>query len=435
MKISIALSLFILALGATLGWQDHQRLTSVRTIHDQLVAEAAKAGITLDPGGAKDGVRVTKRDRGNKEAEARSASAEFIAFAREMDTMENKGRQDEATQKRIIDLMDKLMSLDVDQLKILIAEVRAAKDLKDDTRKGLIGFSIMSLASDHPRAALTLFTESSDLIDTNGMGRQVVSSSLSKWAQDDPSGAMAWIKANGAKFPDLVSEDAKRGLISGAAKNDPKLAFSLIGELGLKQSGQAVSSITGAAKTPEERTATLAALRDYQKTLEGNDARNNAFSSGIASLAQGAARDGFTAGSKWLENANLSGDELVQATQSLSYQIEGGDTGKWIGWMGAKLPEGKADNTIRDMVRRWTESDYKAAGEWLAASPAGNTKNSSVRAYAETIARYEPAAAADWAMTLPEGKERDKTLRNIYQNWPKGDDAAKEAFKQAHGFE
>lgn len=437
MKISIALSLLILALGSTLGWQDHQRLQRIRVVHDRVVAEAAAVGISVNALASKDGVRVTKHERADKDAEARLAAADFIAFAREIEEMEKKGGPpDDKMQQRIIDFMDRMMALDAGQLKLLIAEVRDAKDLKDETRQGLIGFSIMSLANDHPQAALTLFTESSDLLKADGMGQQVVSSALSKWAKDDPAGALGWIRANGEKFPDLVNDETKRGLIAGAAQNDPKLAFSLIGELGLKDSSQTVRSITDAAKTPEERTATLAALRAHLNTAQGEEGQDDLLVNGISSLARGAAGEGFEAGSKWLANANLSEDELQQAVGGISDNKKGADTGKWVEWMGKSLPADKADGSIRQMVNQWAQSDYQAAGKWLAAAPAGETKNTSIRAYAETVSRYEPEAAIDWAATLPAGKERDVTYRRIYENWPKEDPGSKQAaeiFAEKHG--
>ena len=177
MKISIAASILILLLAALFGWQNHQRLATVRQSHAKLVADATRMGISIDPSHPDDPVRITKRERENKEVDAKAAAVEFIAFAREMEAMEKKGRQpDDAQQKRIMDIMDRMMALDSAQLKIVIAEVRAAKDLKDETRQGLIGFSIMTLANDHPQAALALFTQSSDLMKGEGMGEHVVSS-------------------------------------------------------------------------------------------------------------------------------------------------------------------------------------------------------------------------------------------------------------------
>ncbi|MEO5914166.1 MAG: hypothetical protein ABIS50_08035 [Luteolibacter sp.] len=435
MKISIALSLLILAIGATLGWQDHQRLETVRESHAKLVAEAAKSGIVVDSTHPEEGVRVTKHEREDKEKDAKKAAAEFIAFAKEMEAMQKKGGPpDEATQKKIMDFMDRMMSLDAGQLKILIAEVRANKDLKDETRQGLIGFSIMTLANDHPQAALALLTESSDVFDENGMSKHVISSSLAKWAKDDPMAALDWVRKNGEKFPDIVNDDAKRGMISGAAANDPKLAFQLIGELGLKDGDSAIRSIVDAAKSPEERTATLAALREHLATLPEGEMRDQAANSAIRSLAQNAAKEGFEAGSKWIENAGFTPEQLAGvADGGFSYNVKSDDTGKWVEWMGGNLPEGKSDSGIRNMVRNWTQNDYQAAGKWLSSTPDGPAKNVSIRTYAETVSKYEPETAAQWAMTLPPGKDRDQTLKNIYQNWPKDDAAAKEAFSKLRG--
>ncbi|HEY1121423.1 MAG TPA: hypothetical protein VGE67_07465 [Haloferula sp.] len=442
MKLSIALSVLILAIGALLGLQDRRRLEAVRESHDKLVAEAARSGITVDSANPEDGVRVTKREREDKEAEAKDAAVKFIAFAKEMEEIEKKGgAPDESVQRRVMDFLDRIMSLDAAQLKILIAEVREAKDIKEQTRQGLIGFCVMTLASDHPQAALTLLiesaTDSSGVLKMDGMEKQAMSTSLAKWAKDDPMAALEWVRKNGEKMPALVDDNAKRGMISGVAAQDPKLAFKLIGELGLKDGDRSIDSIVDAARTPAERTATLAALRDHLATLPEGDARDRASVGAIRSFFQNAVRDGFDAGTRWIENAGFTPDELGRIGDSgIQHSIKGSDTGKWVEWMGKTLPEGKADNGIRNMVSNWTESDYQAAGKWLASAPEGRAKELSVRSYAETVSSYEPESAVQWADTLPPGKGKEDTLKRIYQNWPKDNEASKaaaEAFKKERG--
>lgn len=434
MKISIALAALILAAAAGLGWSDHQRFAAVRERHKNLVAEAAALGIALDPSLPAGSVLITKRARENKEADARLAAVEFIAFAKEMEAMEKNGDSaDEAMQKKITDIMDRMMSLDSNQLKIVIAEFRATKDLKDETRQGLIGFSIMTLASDHPQAALALFTESSDLFKGDGMGEHVISSALSRWAKDDPLAALEWVKNNGAKFPDLVTDDVKRGLIAGAAANDPKLAFKLIGELGFKETSQAMSGIMRAARTPEERTMAIAALREHVANLSDEKARNEQFANSVSGLADGLAQEGFISASQWIAGAKLSPTELESLVSGLGHSGKSGETGQWIEWIGEKLPPDKSADNIRRIVRNWTQNDYQAAGKWLTATPDGPAKNTAIRSYAETISEYEPETAAQWALTLPPGKDREETLKRIHSNWPKDDSAGKEAFAKQHG--
>jgi hypothetical protein len=336
-------------------------------------------------------------------------------------------------QKRIMEMMEIMMSLDASQLKIVIAEVRAAGDLTDEMRQGIIGFSIMTMANDHPQAALTLFTESSDLLKDNPMGGHVVSMALGRWAKDDPMGALDWVRKNGEKFPDLVTEGAKGAVIAGVAVQDPRLALQLIGELKLKDSSSVVSMIAAATKTPAQRNAVLAALREHGASLTNQDERQMMMTSAVSSLARSAAKDGFQAGSQWISDAGLSPEEFENISGSLAHVVKPAETGQWIQWLGGKLPAEEADRSVARMVQNWTSKDYRAAGTWLAGAAAGPTKQAAIRAYAETVAPYDPQTAAQWALTLPADQKRTQTLRRIHQEWPKDDAAGAAAFAKEHG--
>jgi len=434
MKISIACSILILLGAALFGMRNHQRLVSVRESHAKLVAAAAQIGVSIVPSHPDDPIRITKRGRENKNVAAKAAAAEFIAFAKEMEAIEkNGGPPDAGQQKRIMEIMDRMMSLDSAQLKVLIAEVSTTKDLKDETRQGLIGFSIMTLSNDHPQAALALLTDFSDLFKDNGMGTHVVSTSLAKWAKDDPLAALEWVRKNSGKFPDLITDDAKRGLISGTATEDPKLAFKLIGELGLKDVSQSISRIVEAAGTPEQRSATLAILREHLSTLTSDQAKRDTSNSALTAFGKHVAGEGFDSASKWVASADFTPAELESFARGLKGSIKNGENGQWIEWIGEKLPPNQANDKIESIVNDWTRNDYQAAGKWLTTAPDGPGKNTAIRSYAATISEYEPETAAQWAMTLPPGKDRDTTLKQIHQNWPDNDSTAKEAFKQQHG--
>ena len=431
MKISIAASILILLLAALFGFHGHHQLFTVRETHAKLVASANQLGISIDPSRPDALVRITKSERENKEADAKAAAVELIAYAREMEANREKGvSTDVAQQKRQMEIRDRIRSLNSAQIKILIAEVLAAKDLKDDTREELIDLSLYMLSEDSPQAVLALLTEPSDLFKGTGMGSNVISSSLAQWAKDDPLAALEWVRNNSAKFPDLITEGAKHGLIYGTAIQDPKLAFKLIGELGLKPLSFAVNAVVDAATTPEQRTATLAALREHLANLKDEKARKDLSDSTMREFAPNISKDGFEAGSQWITAAGFTPAELESFAGGLN---DYGGNGRWIEWIGDNLPPHKAADKIESMVRGWTQSDFQAAGNWINSVPDGPTKNTAIRSYAETVSKYEPETAAQWALTLPPGKDRDSTLNRIYQNWPKDDPAAKEAFKQQHG--
>lgn len=435
MKIPIAVSLLILALGAGVGWSDHQRLAAARKSQASLIAEAGRLGIALDPAHPASLARITKHDRESREASASLSVAEFIAFAMELEAFEKTGggQPDAAMQQRIMDFMNSIMALNATQLKTLIAEVGSNKELKDETRQSLIGFSIMTLANDHPAAALALFAETSALFKDPRTAGQIVSSSLARWAKDDPMAALAWVRNNTEKFPALVTDDTKRGMIFGAAAKYPKLAFKLIGELDFKDSNIAIQGIVGAAKTPEERTSTLTALRAHLASLRNESARNDATNLGLRVLVQGVTQDGFEAGSRWLDNANLSQAELRTLADGLNSSIKGGDTGQWIEWLGKTLPPDLADANIRSFVSNWCQNDCQAAGKWLGNTPDGPTKTLSISAFAVTVSRYDPDVAAQWALTLPDGDVRDATLKAVYGNWAQKDPRGAAAFAKQNG--
>jgi len=83
----------------------------------------------------------------------------------------------------------------------------------------------------------------------------------------------------------------------------------------------------------------------------------------------------------------------------------------------------------------WTKKDYKAAGEWLNQAAEGPVKQAVVKAYAEMVAYQDPEVAAQWAVTLPAGKERDRVLKRVRDEWTKKDEAAAAEFARKNGME
>ncbi|RYD36434.1 MAG: hypothetical protein EOP87_05490 [Verrucomicrobiaceae bacterium] len=155
----------------------------------------------------------------------------------------------------------------------------------------------------------------------------------------------------------------------------------------------------------------------------------------LEDMARNLSGEHFDSVESWMSSAKLSPEETASFVGGLSYFNTKEDTGRWIDWMAEKLPADKVPENVDNLIGQWTQQDYLAAGKWLAASSNGPAKNAAVSTYAETVAEYEPQTAVQWAMTLPEGKERQDTFEAIYENWPKSDAAAAEAFAKAHGID
>ena len=433
MKISIAVSILILLIAALIGVPVHQRLITLRKNYAQLVARASQLNIITNLSDLANPVSITKRKREDRDAAVKRATGEVIALAEELKATVKKGKElDRAQEVQILELEDQIASLDSNQLKNHIAEVLAAKDLQDETRQEIMEFVISILSRDNPQAALALVTQSLDFLGKRCLNHDVCIS-LSNWAKDDPLAAVEWLNQSMVKFPELMTESNKFGLLSGTVHQDPKLAFRLMGELALKEPNSFIQDIMQATETPEECNAAIAALREYLVSIKDDKTRGAISAEALTNWSHSFVTQGFDTNSQWLAGANFTPAELESLSIGMYKTEMSGDNGKWIEWLGQKLPPEKAREQVRNHINYWTQTDYRAAGEWLATAAPGPTKNTAIRSYAETVSEYEPAAAVQWALTLPPGQDRDATLKTIYQKWPEDDPTAKEAFRQQHG--
>ncbi|MGJ8644273.1 MAG: hypothetical protein ACSHX9_12765 [Luteolibacter sp.] len=434
MKIPIIIAALILIVGIYFRSSDAKRLADARESHAKLVEEARSLGISLDTSNPDGAALVTKRQRDDTEREAKDVAKEMIAFALEMEAMmKNGGEEDAEMQKRVADFMDNMFSLSASQLKIVIEEFRNSTELNGEMREGIIMFAIMTLAENHPATALTILTEAGDLADNEMISEHVLASSLASWAEKDPNAAMEWVRENGDKYPDLVSDDVKANLVKGAGENNMALAFSLIAELDMDDPQDALRELASVSKTAAERTEFVNLLREFIESSEGSDAKNNAKNT-FASLADGIVKDGFESGSAWISE-NLSPQEASRIATTMGHSSKSAEKGKWINWMGENLPVQSRDSEVSQVVRNWTNNDYRAAGEWLAEQPAGKTKTAAISGYVKAISKYEPQTAVDWALTMPQGDAQQDALKTIYKNWPTSEEqqAARKAFAEKYG--
>jgi hypothetical protein len=438
MKVSLLSAALILIAASFFGWQGHARLVDAREDHGRLVAEAEAMG--LDASGTANGAdgkaaqtKTRRDDPGDKAAVVKAFSAKLVAFAKEMEAMQKEGKQpDEDMQKRMFEVLEVMLSLDAAQLKLLVAEIRGTTDLSDEMRTGILGFAVMMLANDHPAAALAIFTESGDLMKETGSSQHVISSAVARLAQEDPMAALDWIRKNSKEHPEMVTDQTKRGVLAGAARQDPKLAFSLIAELGFEDGSRAVGSIVETATTTEQRKAVLAAMRDHAKTL-GPEAAAAITKETLKELGQGLSRQGHDGTVAWLKESGLSPEETADFAEGVQPWQTKSETGKWIGWLAENVPGDKMEIRVTLFMNQWARDDYKAAGLWLNDFKDGPAKDAAVKSYADSVAPYEPASAAEWALTLPEGEERKKLLISIHDQWKSKDAEAAAEFARENG--
>lgn len=432
MKISIVVSVLLALLFSLVGWHNQSELAEARKHHDGLLAEAARLGIEPEASGKASS--SSRRDRPDRTAVAKSTATDLLALAREFEERMKQGDHsdgDDNLQARILEIMDRMASLDTAQIKTLIDTVRADATLSDQMRYGLIGFAIENLANSHPKAALELLTASSDLLPKGMMAQHTVSNALGRWGKESPEAALEWVRANQSKFPELLDERSKQGLITGAASQDPELAFSLINELGLQDS-KIYADLARSMKEPGKRDAFIKLFREHLTGLSGSK-RETVLNEAMQNLYYSRGTESFPSFSTWFDSTTPSPAEIESVASGVLSSPKSSDMPAIMSWAYKNLTIEKSGSSIHLAVAQWTSEDYQAAGKWLVSAPEGPVKNVSIRAYAQTVAPYEPQTAEQWALTLPAGKDRELTLKAIHAKWPKDDAAGKAAFAEKHG--
>ena len=206
-------------------------------------------------------------------------------------------------------------------------------------------------------------------------------------------------------------------------------------QIGIKDRDDAILSVTENTRTATQKTAVLAAMRDRLPALADDGARRELSQAILRGLAGTFAYGNFGEVKQWFESAKLSPEELAICARNLQSSVLRPETGLWIEWFGTRLSPEDSRLIASGMMRSWTENDHQAAADWLSNSNIdGTVKAHAIAGYADIVSRYEPEVAARWVLTLPDGKDRDNSLRVVRNNWPSSRSATRDAFAKEHGF-
>ncbi len=432
MRNSILISLLILAVAGLFTWRLQEKISTVRASKAALVSKALAAGIPL---GKNDSARSTRPPRVDKDAEAKALAADFIAFIKEMKLTEyDGGDTDHEMQDRLGRLTARILSLNAKQLETFIVETDACEESKESFFTVQVSLALSDLAQNEPEATLTILTRHPRYGESE-MGGWAVSTAVCKIAERDPAAALDWMRVSAREHPGLIARGVKGSFVCVVAAKDLRTAFKYFDEFRPEDPATTLNHLAQGATTPEKRSEFVALLRERTETMPEGDVREESVRSAWFGLVNGLSREGFTDASRWLRENSVTAGEIGPLMPFMVFKARTSEKGDWIQWMGENLTVKDRSREIVAAMSQWTQNDYRAAGEWLAESPDGPAKESSVSAYATTVARSDPATATRWALTLPEGDRRTATMKGIYKNWPKAtaaDIADRETFRTTY---
>lgn len=259
--------------------------------------------------------------------------------------------------------------------------------------------------------------------NAQGIARlETLQSGVELWAQRDPEATADWIDAmanDGSKVT------ATRALVKQWAGQAPEAAAKWVAGLpdGEVAAAAAQALIDSWAES-DPRAAAIWALAQAE------------FRGDIETVEYGIAQ--YTKKDPAAAEAFIR--ELVKAydapslAATFAQTLAAGDPTAAVAWlsrMDARDPL-YADDHARIILKTWAESDSIAASTWLGEQPGGPRRDAAISGFIETLQRFEPAAATQWAATIGSPELRQTHLRGSFASWfQQNPDAAGDWLEQA----
>jgi hypothetical protein len=147
-----------------------------------------------------------------------------------------------------------------------------------------------------------------------------------------------------------------------------------------------------------------------------------------ASGAEGSALNSL--GSLWRARELLDAGKPQEAISALSNITEGGQALGNIAWelvrqdpaaaaqWALDLPDGKAREAVAGTVAaNWTQRDPAAAAKWVEQLPAGPSRNAALLPMITNVVEQDPESASRWVSLYTDPEKRAISIRQVYSNW------------------
>ena len=300
------------------------------------------------------------------------------------------------------------------------AVVEWIQSLSPGDRKAAMDNSIWQIAQSDPRAAAEMVGS----LPASNNNANLFQNVASQWAEYDSDAAAAWVEtlAVGAGRREAVN-----GLVNAWQNNDPAKAAALLSKEGVTNNSSYLAGNVFGNWVTTNREAAVAWIDGLEL---GSDAKSNVVSSAVQQWAQ---NDSAAAADYAIGIA----DEKVrkQAVSSLMGSWGQSDPAAAKDWALSNLEGDIKTESLSTLIQNLANNDHTLALELYAETTAKLTDeeiNKSFGAVASNIAgswgQYDGAGAAEWAMDLPEGDQRGRSIQSVVRSWSEADPVAASEF-------
>jgi len=123
-------------------------------------------------------------------------------------------------------------------------------------------------------------------------------------------------------------------------------------------------------------------------------------------------------------DAMPAGDLKNSYLRALAERLAGKDAAGTAQWALSFSDPETKSRALGQIMGEWAKSDATAAGNFLAKQPVSAETDSAREHYAEQVARKDPSGAMTWATTITDVARQERTLTTLARDWTRRDPAA-----------
>ncbi len=102
-------------------------------------------------------------------------------------------------------------------------------------------------------------------------------------------------------------------------------------------------------------------------------------------------------------------------------------------WAVTLPDESQQANAFKNIASAWAKHDPTATSQWIDELPVGKARDEATSSFVQNISRIDPASAFEWADTINDDQSRYNSLRNTIDQWKRSDPEG--ALEAVHGVE
>jgi hypothetical protein len=282
--------------------------------------------------------------------------------------------------------------------------------LEDDQIDALLCWrAYTKLAAVDPAAALRL-TERGQIKESSGDLINLITTSLQRWAKNDPESAVRWGKAQADRLP-LGINHAHMAL-EALARDDMAGAWAMARSEGIDPT-QAMAYISRATTSRADCDAFMAELTALQANAPHGfvGGANQYYENMAVKLAHSAGFDEARSFlEKWASPLEWRDQAALAAVKTSISRTQDPRSDSAADWLIAFAPETRRRQVVESLVSAWADEDFAQPAAWLQRHAGTPWHDAGLAALCQKIAPFDPEAAAEWARAINDPALRDKAL-------------------------